>query len=491
MGPDSNLIYSKILFLGSVFDNNDPMMLGRVRASGLTDNVQEIYEGIPDWNPKEDPWSNRDPFVFLPLLPFFISQTPKTEEQVQIIYSNPRVQFKNQFYIQGPISSPMNSNFEFYQGANADLGTGIQYSPSLSIKNKDGTYKDNKSSGIFPEPGDNALLGRRSADVIVKEDELLLRAGKTLYLNPNELPVAFTRRSFIQLTQFRNTKQTEGFNKYTKLNEIVQSVKYLIEYNVFNPENTQNSFTGEINVYSFTSTVLTNDEFTVTKDYPNKSLKEVVRFDRLTMVDAITKINSIIEAYNNNESTPYFFRPSLSLNAWQNSQDPNYQIQRTNATSLITNAKPNPSANIKGSGLVFWKNAYGQQYEPKKIIEPIVGYNTLDPSSYGVMGADNIYLLSHKSKIPNKTKINLDGTLYGISQDKFVDELLNQTSSVVRGEELLQLINLIVQFLVGHVHPFHGLPPVPVATNGSNVASILTEIQQASQKILNGNIRIN
>jgi hypothetical protein len=62
-------------------------------------------------------------------------------------------------------------------------------------------------------------------------------------------------------------------------------------------------------------------------------------------------------------------------------------------------------------------------------------------------------------------KINLDGTLYGISQDKFIDELLNQTSSSVRGEELLQLINLIVQFLVGHVHPFHGLPPVPVATN--------------------------
>jgi hypothetical protein len=72
-----------------------------------------------------------------------------------------------------------------------------------------------------------------------------------------------------------------------------------------------------------------------------------------------------------------------------------------------------------------------------------------------------------------------------------VDELFNQTSSSVRGEELLQLINLIVQFLVGHVHPFHGLPPVPVATNGSDIPSILNEIQQASQKILNGNIRIN
>ena len=40
--PDPDLIYSKILFTGVVFDNQDPMMLGRVRASGLTDNVQSL-----------------------------------------------------------------------------------------------------------------------------------------------------------------------------------------------------------------------------------------------------------------------------------------------------------------------------------------------------------------------------------------------------------------------------------------------------------------
>lgn len=490
MAPESNLILSKILFPGAVFDNQDPMMLGRVRASGLTDNVQSIYEGIPDWNPVEDPWGPRDPFVFLSLLPFYISQVPKVDELIQIIYSNPRVQFTNQFYIQGPFSSPMNTNFEKSDGADANLGTGIQYAPSISIKNKNGTYKDTKSFGVFPEPGDNALLGRRSADVVVKEDELLLRAGKTLYLNPNELPVAYTRRSFIQLTQFRNTKQTQGFNKYNKLNQIIQSVKYLIEYNIFNPENTQNAFTGEINVYSFTSQVLTDDEFTSTKDYPNKALKEVISFSRLTMNETIAKINSVLEAYNDNDNTPYFFRPSTSLSAFQTSQDPSFLIQKSNATFIITNSKPNPAANIKGSGLVFWKNAYGQQYDTNIVFEPKIEY-TQTPSSYGVVGADNVYILSHRSKIPNKTKINLDGTLYGISQDKFIDELFNQTSSSVRGEELLQLINLIVQFLVGHVHPFDGLPPVPVATNGSNVTSILNEIQQASQKILNGNIRIN
>jgi hypothetical protein len=488
--PDPDLIFSKILFTGVVFDNQDPMMLGRVRASGLTDNVQSIYEGIPDWNPKQDPWGPRDPFVFLSFLPFYISQIPKVDELIQIIYSNPKVQFTNQFYIQGSFSSPMNTTFEKNDGADANLPTGIQYTPSVSIKNNNGTYKDTKSFGVFPEPGDNALLGRKSADVVVKEDELLLRAGKTLYLNPNELPIAYTRRSFIQLTQFRNTKQTQGFNKYTKLNQIIQSVKYLIEYNIFNPENSQNAFTGEINVYSFTSQVLTDDEFTSTKDYPNKALKEVIPFNRLTMNETVAKINSVLEAYNDNTNTPYFFRPSKSLTALQNNQDPTFLVQKLNATFIITNSKPNPAANIKGSGLVFWKNAYGQQYDTNIVFEPKIEY-TQTPSSYGVVGADNVYILSHKSKIPNKTKINLDGTLYGISQEKFIDELLNQTSSSVRGEELLQLINLIVQFLVGHVHPFHGLPPVPVATNGSDIPSILNEIQQASQKILNGNIRIN
>ena len=484
-----NPIIKKIIYPAEVVDNQDPMMLGRIRAYPLDRNVRAALEGF-NYDPVKDKWGPKDPFVQLPLLPMYIAQVPEVKERVNLIYQNSLYPYQDVYYIQGAFSSPMSLPFENVQAANKYTSLGDRVISSLSLKNQDGTYKNLKSFGVFPEPGDNALLGRKSADVVVKEDELLLRAGKTLYLNPNELPVAYTRRSFIQLTQFRNTKQTQGFNKYTKLNQIIQSVKFLIEYNIFNPENAQNAFTGEINVYSFTSQVLTDDEFTSTKSYPNKALKEVIPFNRLTMNETVAKINSVLEAYNDNTNTPYFFRPSSSLTALQNNQDPSFLVQKLNATYIITNSKPNPAANIKGSGLVFWKNAYGQQYTPEKVIEPIIDY-TQTPSSYGVVGADNVYILSHKSKIPNKTKINLDGTLYGISQDKFVDELLNQTSSVVRGEELLQLINLIVQFLVGHVHPFHGLPPVPVATNGSDIPSILNEIQQASQKILNGNIRIN
>jgi len=95
MAAESELIFSKIIFLANVFDNQDPLMLGRVRASGQTQNVQDVYNGIPDWNPQTDPWSVRDPFVYTPLLPIFFSQVPKVEELIQTIYSiNPNNLFQ-------------------------------------------------------------------------------------------------------------------------------------------------------------------------------------------------------------------------------------------------------------------------------------------------------------------------------------------------------------------------------------------------------------
>lgn len=62
---------------------------------------------------------------------------------------------------------------------------------------------------------------------------------------------------------------------------------------------------------------------------------------------------------------------------------------------------------------------------------------------------------------------------------------------MVRGEELLELINLIVRFLVTHTHAYPGLPPVPVTQDGTSTQSILSELQNAVNKILNGNIRVN
>jgi hypothetical protein len=65
------------------------------------------------------------------------------------------------------------------------------------------------------------------------------------------------------------------------------------------------------------------------------------------------------------------------------------------------------------------------------------------------------------------------------------------TNSFVRGEELIKFLNLVIRFLISHVHAFPGLPPVPIATDGTATAKILSQLQNAGNTILNKNIRIN
>jgi hypothetical protein len=56
----------------------------------------------------------------------------------------------------------------------------------------------------------------------------------------------------------------------------------------------------------------------------------------------------------------------------------------------------------------------------------------------------------------------------------------------------MELLRLIVNFLITHDHPYPQLPPTPIAA-ASNISTqdLLTTLQEAYQKVLNKNIRIN
>ena len=96
-----NPLENKWMWSARVSDNNDPLMLNRIRVYFDTENNQTILDGIPNtYNNKstktedgkdlkpEFKWTKIDPFCFLPLLPLFLKITPKIDETVNIIYPN-------------------------------------------------------------------------------------------------------------------------------------------------------------------------------------------------------------------------------------------------------------------------------------------------------------------------------------------------------------------------------------------------------------------
>jgi hypothetical protein len=503
---------SPIFFQVVILDNQDPMMLGRVRATLLVDNYQDIVKGIEDWNEERDKWTVRDPFVFNPLMPYFMYQVPKVGEMAQIIYVSSDFKYQNQYYIQNTFSTPTATNFEYYVGANKFTGTGTQYTNPKPLKNQDGTYNNSVTyKGVFPEPGDNAILGRGSADLIVKQDEILLRAGKfkDQILQANQPPVANQQRSFLQLSRFNLTKKKGETKTITETEEVIVSIKYLIEWTIINPENTQDKFSGQVYLYQLKPDLSTNSKNLTIGSVIQENLKKVVTiqsFELLSKSEVIVFINDFIKSCNSLTTLkngtqlfsselnkfPIFYRPNNLTGSILNPSTNNIFSDSaiTNVSDIFNQIKLYPALKQGGYGLIYAKNKVGKplNFKSTKVTSETFSNGQL---TYGALGGDKLFLLSQSSAIPGKQKINFADTLYGISEEKFVDNIIPNTSSLVRGEELLELVNLIVRFLITHTHAFPGLPPVPISQDGSTVTEILAEMQNAATKILNENIRLN
>ena len=501
---------NNLLFQCQVLDVDDPLMLGRIRGRRLIDNYNDIIKSItnPDWNEEKDIWTNRDPFIFQPLLPYYVYQVPKVNEMVLVMYANTDTKFINQYYVQSTFYSPTATGFQYYQGGNKFMGTGIQILNPKPLKNQNGTYTDReKHKGVFPQPGDNSILGRGSADLIVKENDVLIRAGKFKNdtLQPNILPTANQQRGFLQISKFPSTKESLPDKRVTEFIETVVPINYLVEYVIINPENTLDKFTGSIYLYQITSNSTVNSKNISVNSIIPESIKKIVyteNFTALSKDETISFINAFIKNCNNkntaengtqlfydvNNKFPIYYRPSNQT--YSQMMDANsLGIIRSNISQIYNQIKLYPSLN-GGYGLIYEKDNVGLPGETKFSTIKQYKYNS-QSSIYSALGSDKVFLLSHNSSIPGKGKINFDDTLYGISQDKFNTEIEPKTSSMVRGEELLELINLIVRFLVTHTHAYPGLPPIGVTQDGTTSAQILSELQNAINKILNTNIRIN
>jgi hypothetical protein len=510
----------RILWFATVKEVDDPLMLNRVRVSFDTKNNEAILKAIPDTkNGKqtkipggsdllpEFKWSEIDSFCCLPLLPIFLNVTPKKDETVNIIWPNPEYKYDEQYYVQGTFSSPLSAYQENFNAQRMFASKNRLQDAKLLKNPLNNEYYISKTKGVFIEPEDIGLMGRGTCDIVVKSGDVLLRAGKstTIPQNANKEINAKKSRSFIQLSDFGVRENPMDPIESIRLEQEVASVKTLVEWDILNPENAYNKFTYTISLYNLPegkkeyntqnlqldSVVSNSDKRLVYRaTYNNKGVSEIGRvvsqFISQCNDGTINLPDYPITTLSN--QFPLYFRPSPET--YKFIETPSSGLEFINVTAIGLGIDYKSQKN--GFGLLYSRGKTGQQFTTRKDVQKQKEVLTGQTVTYNILGADKMLFLSHESRIQSKQQIILDeSTIYGIEQSYLVSNVLPNTDPMVRGDELMKLINIMVRFLISHVHPFPGIPPVPTSQDGTKVSDILQQLASAPETILNQNLRIN
>lgn len=143
-----------------------------------------------------------------PLLPKMFSVSPKVGEAVIVFLTASGDGFSNRYYI-GPIISQL-PNLEYdgyFSGALSN------YEDSL-IKPKVAHDLISEATGSFGLDDDVCIYGRKGSDIILKEDDIRIRAGARLDSN-NKIGKEFNRLNPSYLKLKYNNEPTTVVNQYT------------------------------------------------------------------------------------------------------------------------------------------------------------------------------------------------------------------------------------------------------------------------------------
>lgn len=495
---------SRIIYYGEVISVNDPMNLGRIRVQPK-DWVELAYENAYQIR-ESDWWTNKDPFVFLPLLPIFLYQVPKEKEWVHLVFYNPEYKDRNKFYIQGGFSSPNKIRQEEYNSSTTYSALGDRNLTDSNISQL-GFQKNPENKDLYPTPETVALLGRYNSDMLLPEGGSYTRVNK-IGDSPDIQPTFNKKHSFNMLQNYKTRIVDGGTNIFFENNEVTQKIQYVVEYDVYGGLGSLDGlFSGFINVYKvspyksvYTSEITEDTRF----DFNDETLIGPIYRDDFTFETfdyMVSKFRDVIKALNdsglviNNQPIlqpfPFVFQPGINL--IKNFNLDGTQNEVINSNRFINNVYLNQNDFTKGFGLVSQKGQLGKLQNTQKIEINEVN-EVADPITYGITATDVLFLLSHDSAIPGLQQINFEDAVYSgnvLSQDFIFNTILPNTNSMVRGEKLLELLEVIVKFLVNHVHPYHGMAPVQTSVDGITTAEMLGKLFDAYNSVLNQKIRIN
>jgi len=187
--PKRTIFYGKVV---SIDDDTDGMRI-KVFISDLDNHTNEN-------NVNNLPWC-------YPLLPKFFHVYPSVGEMVRIFIEDMSFNQKGRFWLGSIISQPQKIGFDSIATALSN----IDKKPGLPPEKAPSTYPD--ADGIYPTKTDVAIVGRVNTDVILRINEVHIRAGKhengnPLKLNtknPAEISMVFEPKSEIEDDYYSNT----------------------------------------------------------------------------------------------------------------------------------------------------------------------------------------------------------------------------------------------------------------------------------------------
>lgn len=498
-----------IIDLGICIDNIDPKGLGRIRCVRYSDRVSEKERAL-----KYEAFSDTDPFVAIPFLPYNINFIPEIDQAVKILNYNPTKENVNVEYIAGPFTTLHDFNGQSFSQQIENTTYGVPMKESPNIFDSNGNYINPKTSEAFAKKSDYAIYGKYGSDIIFTENGIQLRGGK---LFSKEALSSTNREKSVKFPLMGKKNSTLYLKKFPKTMSLVDSevketsveikdVKTLVEYSIDNlsnptqidfyvykitnnggPVTKTNFFNESINLPSSVLKLINTDNSTTgathsvvitadDKEYVNRNIRDFL----YTIHEyGLNKINSL---YNKEDLHPIFFRPSESFkNLSGNTQDIEYKNTTISGIKLF-DVGPR-------SGLIFSLLSVNPPVKNKKVKKKIIKVDNSSPEqTFSALKSDKIYFLSTDTNETNKA---IDFSIlqkYEFDQTDYIQNIDPNTYSTVRGENLVNLLRLMVRVLFNHVHNINK-PMVKVGYDEFD--QLVDLLKNMENDLLNKSIRIN
>lgn len=366
-----------------------------------------------------------------PLLPKHLWTYPLVGEYVYLLMLGSKSQQQIRYFL-GPV-------IDIFKNLSGNPYDNLE--PNASISSDLAKTPD---EGIYPENDQISIQGRQNSDIVFKDQEVLLRAGK--YVNNNPLKFNAQDTGYIQI------RYGEPSTKKVKKNKKTNIVKLP-------------TFDGEINA--------------------NIANVTGVLFDWIVNINVYDKENKFIgriyKSFTSEDGAVLFIKETFSDLKEKGSAAKSIPLivnnfgVKTSITDFsnykfVTPPIPQFSTfNVNPKTVTEVKNEVVEEEE-----------TVFDPDSRGSvinMVGDKINIISHA----NSSNFKLLDPLKTITAEEQLT-INTQAQPIPLGYNLKEFLELIKSFVTNHTHAYHGLPPDPYIT-------VLEISNYDLESILNQNVR--